>query len=57
MAEPIDDEVNPRKVQGSTPGEVLAILVIALFLQVVLLAWLALLVMVLIVIQAYIIYK
>lgn len=57
MAEPIDDEVNPRNVQGSTPGEVLAILVIALFLQVVLLAWLALLVMVLIVIQAYIIYK
>lgn len=57
MAEPIDDEVNPRNVQGSAPGEVLAILVIALFLQVVLLAWLALLVMVLIVIKAYIIYK
>lgn len=57
MAEPIDDEVSPRNVQGSTPGEVLAILVIALFLQVVLLAWLALLVMVLIVIQAYIIYR
>lgn len=57
MAELIDDEVNPRNVQGSTPGEVLAILVIALFLQVVLLAWLALLVMVLIVLQAYIIYR
>lgn len=57
MAESIGDEENQRNVQGSTPGEVLAILVIALFLQVVLLAWLALLVMVLIVIQAYIIYR
>lgn len=50
MAEPIGDEENQRNVQGSTPGEVLAILVIALFLHVVLWAWLALLAMVPIVI-------
>lgn len=31
MAEPIGDEENQRKVQGSTPGEVLAILVISFF--------------------------
>lgn len=36
MAEPIGDEENQRNVQGSTPGEVLAILVISLFLHVVL---------------------
>lgn len=58
MAVPIDDEVNQRNVQRLTPGEVLAILFIALFLlQVVLLACLALLVMVPIVILAYIIYR
>lgn len=50
MAEPIGDEENQRNVQGSTPGEVLAILVISLFLHVVLWAWLALLAMVPIVI-------
>lgn len=31
MAEPIGDEENQRNVQGSTPGEVLAILVISFF--------------------------
>lgn len=50
MAEPIGDEENQRNVQGSTPGEVLAILVISLFLHVVLWAVLALLAMVPIVI-------
>lgn len=41
---------NVWNIQGSTPGEVLAILVISLFLHVVLWAWLALLAMVPIVI-------
>lgn len=57
MAEPMDDEDNQSGVQGSIPRGVLAILAIALFLHVVWLAWLTLLAMVPILMQAYIINK